>query len=63
MIRYSEPIKNQKKTLFVWPEGVFSGYSYYEIINLKKIFIKNFDETHFILFGINRLDPKKKWYL
>ncbi len=59
LIRYSEPIKNQK-TLFVWPEGVFSGYSYYEIINLKKIFIKHFDETHFILFGINRLDPKKK---
>ena len=30
LIKYSEPIKNQK-TLFVWPEGVFSGYSYYEL--------------------------------
>ena len=24
LIRYSEPNKN-KKTIFVWPEGVFSG--------------------------------------
>ena len=26
LIRYSEP-NNNKKTLFIWPEGVFSGYS------------------------------------
>ena len=30
LIRYSEPDKT-KKTLFVWPEGVFSGYSFEEI--------------------------------
>ena len=31
LARYSEPNKNIR-TLFVWPEGVFSGYSYEEIL-------------------------------
>ena len=35
LIRYSEPEEN-KTTIFIWPEGVFSGYSYKEIIFLKK---------------------------
>ena len=30
LIRYSDPSKNLR-TLFVWPEGVFSGYSFKEI--------------------------------
>jgi len=34
LIRFSDPKKN-KKTLFIWPEGVFSGYSYDEISNFK----------------------------
>ena len=42
------------KTLFVWPEGVFSGYSYDEILYLKNIFSKNFSKNHFILFGVNK---------
>ncbi len=58
LIRYSEPNKS-KKTLFVWPEGVFSGYSYKEILDLKKIFSKNFHKNHFILFGINKIDKEK----
>ena len=37
LVRYSQPDKNLN-TLFVWPEGVFSGYSYNEIIKFKKIF-------------------------
>ena len=43
LIRYSNPDK-KKKTLFIWPEGVFSGYSYDQIllkrINIQKIFSK-----------------------
>ena len=35
LIRYSDPNKNLK-TLFVWPEGVFSGYSYNEISTLNR---------------------------
>ena len=37
LIRYSEPEKN-KKTLFIWPEGVFSGYSYDEVLILEFYF-------------------------
>ncbi len=58
LIRYSEPEKN-KQTLFIWPEGVFSGYSYKELLSLKDIFSKNFDKDHNILFGVNRKDKKK----
>ena len=57
LIRYSDPEKD-KKTLYVWPEGVFSGYSYNEIKNFTKNFSKNFSKNHYILFGINRLDEK-----
>ena len=34
IIRYSEPSKNTE-TLFVWPEGVFGGYNFKEIKDLK----------------------------
>ena len=30
LIRYSDP-QNDKKTLFIWPEGIFSGYGFEEI--------------------------------
>ena len=61
LIRYSDPEKDIK-TLFVWPEGAFSGYSYEEIIFLRKIFFDNFTKDHLILFGINRYDLEKKGY-
>ena len=59
LIRISDPNKGVE-TLFVWPEGVFSGYSYSEILNFKKTLSKNFSEDHFILFGVNRFNEKKK---
>ena len=55
LIRYSEPDEN-KKTLFVWPEGVFSGYSFDQIFSFRKLISKNFSEKHYIIFGINKLD-------
>ena len=61
LIRYSEPKKNLK-TLFVWPEGAFSGYSYDELTILKEKFIKNFSDKHYILFGVNRADEKKQGF-
>ena len=58
LIKYSDP--NRKlKTLFVWPEGVFSGYSYNEILSFKDKFSKNFNKNHFILFGINKSNMTK----
>ena len=55
LIRYSEPNRN-KKTLFIWPEGVFSGYSFKEIIIFKDLIKKNFSKNHYIIFGVNKLD-------
>ncbi len=55
LIRYSDPDKN-KETIFIWPEGVFSGYSYNEILAFKKLISKNFSEKHYIIFGTNKLD-------
>ena len=57
LIRYSDPAKD-KKTVFIWPEGVFSGYSYDEVFAFKEIILKNFSKEHTIIFGINQLDPK-----
>ena len=57
LIRYSNP-KKGKKTLFIWPEGVFSGYSYNDIIVFRELILKNFSKEHSIIFGINQLDPK-----
>ena len=57
LIRYSDPDK-KKETLFIWPEGVFSGYSYDQIIPFKGLILKNFSEKHHIIFGSNKLEPK-----
>ncbi len=56
LIRYSEPNK-EKNTFFIWPEGVFSGYSYNEILIFKELVSKNFSRNHYIIFGTNRLEP------
>ena len=57
IIRYSEPNKD-KKTIFVWPEGIFSGYSFKEISIFKDLITNNFSNKHHIIFGVNRLDPE-----
>ncbi len=61
LIKYSNPDKD-KKTLFIWPEGVFSGYSYDEVIIFKELITQNFSKKHAIIFGINQLDPKSLKY-
>ena len=55
LIKYSDPDK-EKKTLFIWPEGVFSGYSFNEIFSFKDLILNNFSRKHFIIFGANKLD-------
>ncbi len=61
LVRYSDPNKNIK-TLFVWPEGVFSGYSFNDILILKDTFTKSFNKNHLIVFGINRNNEKKNGF-
>ncbi len=55
LIRFSAPEKNSK-VIFIWPEGVFSGYNFSQIYKFKKIFLENFDDKHLILFGVNNFE-------
>jgi apolipoprotein N-acyltransferase len=52
LIKYSEP-DNERKTLFIWPEGVFTGYNFEQIRQYKELFELAFTENHLILFGSN----------
>jgi apolipoprotein N-acyltransferase len=61
MIKFSEPDPD-KKTLFVWPEGIFTGYNFDEIYQSKGLFEKNFTNNHKILLGINTKDKKTGEY-
>ena len=61
LIRYSDP-DDSKKTIFVWPEGIFTGYDINDILNFKKIIRQNFNKSHLILFGINSIDENTGHY-
>ena len=52
LIKISSP-EEEKKTIFIWPEGAFSGYNFQEIQSLKYNFSKNFSKNHLIILGIN----------
>ena len=55
LIRYSDP-DPVKTTLFIWPEGVFTGYSLNEISQFSHLIKNSFSEKHLILFGINTIN-------
>jgi len=57
LIKLSDPDKEQK-TIFVWPEGMFSSTYLNEINKYKEIFYENFSDNHLIIFGINKLEYK-----
>ena len=52
LIKYSDP-NFERETLFVWPEGVFAGFSFQEISQFKSLIENNFNENHYIAFGVN----------
>jgi len=52
LIKISDPQKN-KKTLFIWPEGIFYESYINDIKKYKSLFEDKFDENHLIIFGIN----------
>ena len=58
LIRYSEP-KRQKETIFIWPEGIFAGSEFSEILKYKNIIKEKFSKNHIIIFGINTFDKEK----
>ena len=55
LVRYSDP-DPKKETLFVWPEGIFTGFNISEIYQFRNLIKDRFKENHLILFGINTLD-------
>ena len=61
LIKFSEP-DPQKNTLFVWPEGVFAGYTFKEISQFSHLIEKNFNKNHYILFGVNTLKEEESKY-
>ncbi len=61
LIKYSNP-DLKKNTLFIWPEGVFTGYHLDEISKFKNLISDNFGKNHLILFGINSIDKNSNNY-
>jgi len=65
LIKISDPEKN-KKTLFIWPEGIFYESNLQNIILYKNLFLDKFSENHLIVLGINNfvnsVDLKNKKY-
>ncbi len=57
LVRFSEA-NPEKETLFIWPEGSFTGYSYSDIYEFKDLIAKNFNKNHLILFGINTFNKQ-----
>ena len=52
LIKYSEPDK-KKKTIFVWPEGIFLSENFDQKKEIKDLFKKSFSENHLIILGAN----------
>ncbi len=61
LVKYSDP-DPRKETLFIWPEGVFTGFNFDEIIKFRDTISNNFKENHLILFGINTFDKNTNKY-
>jgi len=60
LIKISNPEKN-KKTIFIWPEGIFYESNLQNIQDYKDLFIDKFSENHLIILGVNNFD-KSKYY-
>ncbi len=52
LIKISDP-KKDKKTLFIWPEGIFYQSSLEDIKKYQDLFKDKFSENHLIILGIN----------
>ncbi len=52
LIKISDPDKN-KKTLFIWPEGIFYESHLNELKKYQNLFKDKFSKNHLIILGIN----------
>jgi len=55
LIKISDPDKN-KKTLFIWPEGIFYQSYLEDIKKYQNLFKDRFSEDHLIILGINNFN-------
>ena len=61
LIKLSDPDLN-KKTIFIWPEGVLSGKFYSDFLDYKSLFKKSFSKNHLVVLGTNTVDQNNKIY-
>ncbi len=59
LIKLSDPIKD-KKTIFVWPEGILPNVYQGELTNFNSLFKERFSENHLLILGINKKIKSKK---
>ena len=55
LIKISDP-KKDKKTLFIWPEGIFYQSYVEDIKKYQNLFEERFSKDHLIILGINNFD-------
>ena len=60
LIKISSPEKN-KKTLFIWPEGIFYETYLKDIEQYKNLFVDKFSENHLIILGINNFTNSNEY--
>ena len=58
LIKISSP-NTQKKTLFIFPEGILTGLNLNNLYEYRYLFEKNFSENHDIILGINSIENEK----
>ena len=63
LIKISDP-ERDKKTIFIWPEGIFYQSYLKDIKKYKDLFFNKFSENHLIILGINNFvgNENKKYF-
>jgi len=66
LIKYSNP-KKDKKTIFIWPEGIFYESYLQDLNKYKNLFNEKFSKNHLIILGVNNFvknndENKQKYY-
>ena len=61
LIKISNPEKD-KKTLFIWPEGVFYQSYLQDIKKHQNLFRNSFSENHLVILGINNFNSDNVIY-
>ena len=59
LINISEP-ERDKKTIFVWPEGILPDISQEELVEFKRLFENTFSKNHLLFIGINNQKTNKQ---